>query len=146
MATASDDVFTMTVTIDRPADAVWRALTRKRHVDRYYLAPLGADITAAGGDLYYGTDDNRMIVGKVVTLNTPRELSHTFRFAGNPDAGDSLVTYRLSESGGKTRLTVEHSGYARDSQHYADISMGWPIILNGLKDHVEGVAATAGDR
>ena len=45
MMTGSDEVFTTSVTIDRPAGDVWRALTRKADVDRYYLAPLGADIT-----------------------------------------------------------------------------------------------------
>lgn len=144
MAAVSDEVFTQAVTIDRPADEVWRGLTRKTDVDRYYLAPLGADITAAGGEMYYGTAAQRMIVGRVVTFRAPHELSHTFRFADSKDATESLVTYRLEPSGDTTRLSVEHSGYPADSQHFADISMGWPIILNGLKAHLEGSVAAVG--
>ena len=30
---------------------------------------------------------------------------------------------------------------AAREQHFADISMGWPIILNGLKTHLEARAA-----
>ena len=141
---ASDDIFTLTVTIERPAEEVWRALTRKAHVDRYYLAPLDADIAAAGSDFYYGTEAQRMIVGKVVTLRPPLELTHTFRFAGGPDPRESVVTYRLDADGNRTRLSLEHSGYPADSQHFADISMGWPIILDGLKAHLEGAATTDG--
>lgn len=144
LAMASDDTFKLTVTIERPAEEVWRALTRKDHVDRYYLAPLGADITAVGSDLYYGTATQRLIFGEVVTLRAPLELSHTFRFGGTPDPANSVVTYRLTAAGNSTRVSLEHSGYPADSQHFADISMGWPIILGGLKAHLERAATTDG--
>lgn len=138
LAMASEDTFKTTITIERPAEEVWRALTRKADVDRYYLAPLGADITAAGSDLYYGTAAQRLIFGRVVTLRPPLELTHTFHFGGGADPRESLVTYRLTAEGDRTRLNLEHSGFPADSQPFADISMGWPIILGGLKAHLEG--------
>ena len=82
-----------------------------------------------------------MIIGTVVTYQAPLELSHTFRFADSGDATESRVTYRLAAIGDTTRVSVEHRGYPADSQHFADISMGWPIILNGLKTHLEARAA-----
>lgn len=143
MMSDSKSSFKQSITIDRPVADVWRALTMKTHVDRYYMAPLNADITAVSSEIYYGTPTQKMIVGKVVVLDPVQELTHTFRFSDSSDPSDSSVTYRLTVTGDGTQLDLEHRGYAADSQHYADISMGWPIILNGLKTHLEKTGAAA---
>jgi len=133
--------FKHSLTIDQPVDVVWRALTTKADVDKYYLAPLGADITSGVSEIYYGTPDNHMIVGKVVTLRPAAEFAHTFMFTGRDNPPESLATYRLTPTEDGTLLELEHTGFVADSQEYADISMGWPIILEGLKAHVEGAGA-----
>ena len=136
---AEDCPFTITIAIDRPVEVVWQALTQKSDVDQYYLAPLGEDITASGHELYYGTNTQKMIIGEVIAFHPPDELIHTFRFADSEESGNSLVSYRLKSAGHATELTLEHSGFLSDSQSYADIAMGWPIILEGLKKYLESV-------
>ena len=133
------DAFTQTITIDKPVDAVWRAIVRKADIDKYYLAPIGSDITHSTQSFYYGTPEHKFMTAEVVTLEAPHRLAHTFRFTGSND-GVSLVTYRLTPAGNGTRLDLEHSGYAPDSQSFSDISGGWPIILGRLKAHVEASA------
>ena len=134
---AADETFEMTVTIDRPVERVWQALIRKEDVDRYYLAPLGANITAVGEPLFYGSQTQQMIVGDVTDFQPNERLSHSFSFAGEDRSAASMVTYRLASHDGQTELRLEHSGYAPDSQSYADISMGWPLILERLKSYLE---------
>jgi len=46
--------FTIAVTLDHPIADVWQAITRKKLVDGYYLAPLWADITSIGAEINYG--------------------------------------------------------------------------------------------
>ncbi len=130
---ATQDIYKHSIIIDRSVDDVWRALTQKIIVDRYYLAPLGADITAVGDELYYGMPENKIIVGQIVTLSAPAEFTHTFRFTDSSDPTETLVTYRLTTSNNSTRLDLQHSGFAAESKHFADISGGWPIILDRLK-------------
>lgn len=134
----SAEPYRQSLLIDRPVAEVWQALTEKRLVDLYYLAPLGADIGAAGSEIYYGLPDQKMILGEVRRLEAPQLLEHSFRFAFGAPPEESLVTYRLEPEAGGTRLTLEHSGFEPDSQSYADISGGWPIILGNLKALLEG--------
>ncbi len=134
----SGEPYRQSLLIERPLDEVWQALTEKQLVDRYYLAPLGEDITSAGGELYYGLPDQKMILGEIRRLEAPRLLEHSFRFAFGAPPEDSVVTYRLEPEAGGTRLTLEHRGFDPNSQSYADISGGWPIILGNLKALLEG--------
>jgi len=78
-----------------------------------------------------------MILGRVLALEEPRRLSHSFRFDGD-DAPDTIVTYALAPRGTGTHLTIEHRGYPVVSQGYADISGGWPIIVERLKGLLDG--------
>jgi uncharacterized protein YndB with AHSA1/START domain len=125
------------VALDHPSEAVWRAITRKSAVDRYDLAPLGADIGAPGDDIFYGTAAQKLITGRVLEADAPRRLVHTFRFAGR-DEPTSEVAYVLTPIAGRTRLRIEHRGYARGSQRHADVALGWPIITDGLAAYLAG--------
>ncbi|MBI3998831.1 MAG: SRPBCC domain-containing protein [Armatimonadetes bacterium] len=49
------------------------------------------------------------IVGQVVAYDPPRLLALTWREQDWP--ADTLVTFRLTEEAGRTRLTVIHSGF-----------------------------------
>ncbi|MDH3741085.1 MAG: SRPBCC domain-containing protein [Hyphomicrobiales bacterium] len=130
------DTYTRSVTIQRSQDDVWAALVTKSIVDTYYFLPVSDDITAAGQKIYYGTKDQQLITGKVLELQSPSVFKHSFRFAGEGQVA-SVVTYSLAALGDATNLTVTHDGYAADTQSYADIAGGWPIILDGIKSKLE---------
>lgn len=130
------DMYTHSVMIERGQDDVWAALVTKSIVDGYYFAPISDDIGMTGQDFFYGTAEQKMIIGSVVELRAPAVFKHSFQFAG-PDQADSTVTYSLTHTDGQTRVSVTHEGYDKDTQSYADIAGGWPIILQGLKAKLE---------
>lgn len=130
------DAYIRSVTIQRSQDDVWAALVTKSIVDTYYFLPVSEDISAAGQTIYYGTKEQQLITGKVLELRAPSLFRHSFRFAGEGQV-PSVVTYSLAARGDATRLTVTHEGYAVDTQSYADIAGGWPIILDGIKSKLE---------
>ena len=130
------DRFTAAVKIGRPVEDVWAAIVTKAIVDTYYFVPLSADLNGAGQAFHYGPGDEKMIVGEVLEYQPPDMLKHSFRFGG-PDQPVSVVTYSLKGGGGQTEVVVIHEGYASDSQPYADIAGGWPIILEGMKARLE---------
>jgi len=134
---ADSGPFRTSIIVERPISEAWAAITLKRHVDAYYFAPISADITRSGSPISYGTAQQQMIVGKVVTLRAPSRLVHTFRFVGGDRHRASLASYRLMAKGQRTLIEIEHGGFANDSQDYANIAMGWPIILSRLKAHLE---------
>lgn len=133
----NEKTFAHSIDIAIKPEAVWEALTKKRHVDGYYLAPIGQDITSAESEIYYGTAENKMIVGEVAIFDPPMRLTHTFRFAGREAAKTSYVTYWIKPTDSGSKLTVSHVGYKANSQEFQDVSMGWPIIMGRLKAHLE---------
>ncbi len=133
---STTDTYSHAVTINREASDVWTALVTKQLVDAYYFVPISDDITEDGQDFHYGPVNQKMIIGSVLELQPPRVFKHSFRFVGNGQA-NTTVTYRLNAAGRATRVTVTHEGYERDTQPFADIAAGWPIILNGLKAKLE---------
>ncbi len=134
--TTDDDTFSHSVTIKREVADVWAALVTKKLVDTYYFAPISGDLTEVGQTFYYGTTEQQLITGKVLELKPPELLKHSFKFGG-PGQEDSTVAYSLNSEGKATELTITHEGYGKETQSYADIADGWPIILNGLKAKLE---------
>jgi len=132
----ADSSYTRSVTINRSVDDVWAALVTKSIVDTYYFLPVSGDITAAEQAIYYGTKDQQLISGKVLELQSPSIFKHSFKFAGD-DQANSIVTYSLEAKENATKLTLTHEGYEMDTQSYADIAGGWPIILDGMKSKLE---------
>ena len=137
-ADAERDTYVIDALFEAPVEAVWQALTKKSLIDRYYFVPIGADITRAGDDIFYGSPADKLIVGHVLAVDGPRLLRHTFRFTEEADTTKTVVTYTLEAVGTGTRLRIEHRGYAANSQGYADIAGGWPIIVNGMKSVLAG--------
>ena len=130
--------FVHEIALAQPVATVWAALTRKALVDKYYFAPLGADISQAGTEIYYGLPNGKMITGTILKFQPPALLVHTFRFAGDMVSPETTVTYSLAANGNGTTLRVEHRGYPIPSQGYADISGGWPIIFDRLAALLDG--------
>ena len=133
---SAGDAYSRTVTIKREAGDVWAALVTKSIVDTYYFAPVSEDLTEVGQQFYYGTKDQQLISGKVMDLQAPIIFKHSFRFASE-EQSKSVVTYSVEPLDSGTRLIVTHEGYEMDTQSYADIAGGWPIILDGMKTKLE---------
>ena len=135
--------FEQIVEIQAPVEAVWRAITDAEIVSQYYLCPLIKLDLEPGGEIIYGFPDQVLISGTVLSVERHETLAHSFLFDPQThenvvDNPPSRVTYELRPDGDSTILTLTHDGFGADNQSMANVTEGWPIILNGLKTHLEG--------
>ncbi len=134
---APEKSFAHSIEIASRPETVWSALTRKVHVDQYHPAPVGEDVSSKESEIFYGTADQKLIVGEVTLFEPPMRLTHTFRFAGRDGARTSYVTYWIKPVAGGSRLTISHVGYKAGSEDFAHISKRWPTLMAKLKAHLE---------
>lgn len=66
---------------------------------------------------------------KILDLKPNEKLSYAWEFPQEPD---TVVTWRLEGSAGRTRLTLVHSGFAPD-RNMEDYQVGWLHFLNRIK-------------
>lgn len=140
---AGDDlVYTTAITLNASQEDVWRAITRPDIASTYYLAPLAKLELRVGGDIIYGSVAQPLIAGKILGIVHGEKLQHSFQFdvdthRGVDEQTASRVTYELQSRSGKTILKLTHDRFGGDRQSYANVTQGWPIILNGLQQRVE---------
>ena len=129
--TPSDTEITLTRLFDAPRDLVWEAMTKPEHVrrwwgcldERYSVPVCEIDLRVGGRWRFVGRGpegDFPAFFGEYLEIDRPGRLVYTEIFEPFPDAA-SVVTQRLEEEQGKTRLTVT----ARyDSRQTRDIVLG----------------------
>ena len=128
--------FQYTILIGKPAAEVWSAITEKKFVDQYYLAPIHTIELKEGGKVSYG-GESEMISGVFTQVEAPKVLAHTFNFAGS-ESPETTVTYEINPVGDlMCSLTISHTGFKAEDQEFADISGGWPVIASSLKTLLE---------
>jgi uncharacterized protein YndB with AHSA1/START domain len=128
--------FHYTIFIAKPANDIWSALTEKKMIDQYYMAPIHTLELKKGGKISYGGDDE-IIVGHITELDAPKTLAHTFKFAGSDDP-ETRVSYEITPIGdAMCSLKISHTGFQAEDQTFADITGGWPVIASALKTLLE---------
>jgi uncharacterized protein YndB with AHSA1/START domain len=128
--------FHYTLFIAKPAKDVWSALTEKKTIDQYYMAPVHKLELKKGGQISYG-GDKELISGTIIELQAPKILVHTFKFSGSDDP-ETRVSYQIKPIGeAMCSLSISHTGFKAEDQTYADISGGWPVIASSLKTLLE---------
>ncbi|MDH5606118.1 MAG: SRPBCC domain-containing protein [Anaerolineae bacterium] len=80
-----------------------------------------------GGKYSFGWDEGGPV--KILSLTPNKELSYTWTYPPEPD---TVVSWKLEGSGGKTRLTIVHSGFTRE-RRMDDYQVGWLHFLNRIK-------------
>lgn len=125
------------MTLAASPEAVWRAIIDPGLVAEYHLAPLRELELRPGGVISYGAKGEEMIRGHVVEFEVNRRLVHTFRFGssqpGTAKDPETTVSYLIDSVGTRTKLTLTHSGFPAENQTYANISNGWPYILDAME-------------
>jgi len=129
--TPSDTEITLTRLFDAPRELVWEAMTKPEHVrrwwgcldERYSVPVCEIDLRVGGTWRFVGRGpegDFPAFFGEYLEIDRPGRLVYTEIFEPFPDAA-SVVTQRLDEEQGKTRLTVT----ARyDSRQTRDVVLG----------------------
>ena len=120
-----------TVEIEGGAEAVYEALIKPEQLNRWIAS--NAQVEAVeGGEYKFGWGD--LGAFKILDLDDQRKLSYGWAEGG--DAPDTVVTWELEETGGKTRLTMVHSGFAPE-QETAGYQAGWLNFMSWIKSLVE---------
>ena len=119
--------FHYTTFIAKPAKEVWSALTQKKIIDQYFMATAHTLELKEGGRISYGGDEE-VITGRIVELEAPKSLVHSFKFAGSDDPA-TRVAYKIESVGdAMCSLTISHTGFQAEDQTFANVTGGWPVM------------------
>lgn len=133
--------FSQTLTLQTTPAEIWQALVDPQKVARYHLASLKEIELTNDGKILYGIENTIFITGKVTHVEPGRRLDHTFRFLpnqpGTENDPETAVSYLIESTPSGATLTLTHSGFPHENQTYANISEGWPVILQRLKEFLE---------
>lgn len=111
-----------------PAE-VWDALVTPSQLERWIASTATVDLRMGGTyDLGWG-EWGRL---EILSLAPGRELALRWEVEGRP----TVVTWTLEGSGGRTRLTIVHSGFAPD-ERVDGLGVGWLHYLLWIKSLVE---------
>lgn len=131
-----------------PVDAVWTAITDPAAIASWFGGQVEIDLRV-GGEYVVTHQTGDRVVDRIVRLEPPRLLAHTFWQNLNPDA---LVTYELSPDPVGCLLTLTHTLSTRDLEKAAAAyswvgdpmsllprtGAGWHMILDRLGAALEG--------
>jgi uncharacterized protein YndB with AHSA1/START domain len=137
--------------INAPAMKVWDTLTNPQQTKKYMFGCETISDWKPGSSLlwqyHYEGKDIVAVKGNVVRIEPGRFLSYTVfdPFSSMPDIPENYltVTYRLTEEGGATLLTVTQGNYAtvaEGQRRYKEAynnGEGWNPILIAIKNLAE---------
>jgi len=131
----------MTLEIDAPTDAVWRALTDAKELVRWF--PLEAEVEPRVGGRYWTSWGGKFAGESRITILEPERHLQTNWPTGTKDEGrptELAVDYHLEGRGGRTVLRLVHSGFGRGAEwdeEYDGIRVGWTFELRSLRHYLE---------
>lgn len=130
-------------TVHAPAELVWKALTNKELLQKWL--PFFPDFRPEVGfetRFQLGRDESHHYthVCRVLEVIPGKKLTYTWRYDGY--AGDSHVTFELSDEGENTLVTLTHTiiePFPANNPDFAkkNFAEGWTYTINGLKEFVE---------
>jgi len=133
------------VTIDAPAEKVWKALTTPHHIAKYlYGTKVTSDWKEGSPIDYKGEYEGNEYYDKGVikTFEPNKVFASTYwsSMGGKEDKPEnySLVTYTLEEGGDKTLLTITQNNIATDEEKQQMIT-NWNGVLAELKIVAESI-------
>lgn len=118
------------IDIDAPPSRVFAVLTDPAEVNRWIATNASIDLQPGGTyDLGWGEGT----ASKIVDIVPDQRLALESRQGYSPETmRDTVMTWTLEESGGKTRLTFVHSGFAADDDS-SGMYTGWMSFLNKVR-------------
>ena len=145
LARADDRTLVLERVFDAPISLLWKCWTEPQHLARW-SAPRGFTIPRSEGDLRPGgkwrcqmrsPEGNTRWLGGVyreVVVNKRLVMTHAWEEDGMPGR-ETLVTVRFEDLGGRTRVTLEQTGF--DSAGARDGHLGgWRECFDLLAEHL----------
>lgn len=121
------------IEIEASPETVFDALIEPSQVERYMTRAQVRIEPEAGGRYDIGWGDHGP--GKILDLVPGERLCYSWSTIDRR-IGETMVTWQLEGSAGRTRLTLVHSGFAPDRVGL-DFGMGWFDYLNRIKQMSE---------
>jgi uncharacterized protein YndB with AHSA1/START domain len=133
------------IDIKAPPARVWQALTDPVEIKQYFLgADVDTDWRPGSSIVWRGEYDGKPYEdkGEVLEVEPNRLLKHTHYspMSGQPDEPGNYhtLTYEIIERSGVTHLFLSQDNNG-DEAEAERASATWAMVLNGLKETVEGV-------
>jgi len=131
-----------------PVEVVWAAITDPDQINGWWGTRPEIDLRVGGDYVSYHATGDR-VVDRIVRLEPPYVLAHTFWQHVNPDA---LVTYELRPTDDGTLLVLTHEMTENDLRTAAEsmqwdgdiydllsrTAAGWPRLLTKLASSLPG--------
>jgi uncharacterized protein YndB with AHSA1/START domain len=108
-------------------DIVFDALVDPQQLRRY-MADNPVVEPVVDGRIDFGWGDDGPY--RILALEAPNRLDYAWR--NSDGSSDSVVSWQLEGSAGRTRLTLVHSGFAAD-RDTAGYTFGWLDYLNRIR-------------
>jgi len=126
------------VQIAASPETVWEELTKRDKPQRPQMDTVLESSLEPGAPLLYTSHDGSrvFVVGRVIEIDPPRRLSHTWRLTMRDDE-PTLVAWELEPSGEGTRVRLTHTGWPEDARGLGRVDSTWRTILDELRNVVE---------
>jgi uncharacterized protein YndB with AHSA1/START domain len=142
------DTIERTITVARPIEKVWEALTVAEHLAQWFGDSAAIDLRPGGVFSIGWSEYDHRTEAIVEVVDEPTTFAYRWD-AGTTEDGTqwtTLVTFTLDEAAGRTTVTVVESGLSSlPDELYASTmkenSSGWDAELADLERHLSGVAA-----
>ena len=138
---------TFQIDIHAPIDRVWAELFKKGIPHHAMFGTCLNGTLTPGETITYRNKSgtHTFVLGKVLEIDPPTRLVHTFRFSMEKDAA-TLVEWTLEPRGDSTRVIVNHSRFEGETRTYKSVATSWPKILQLYKTQIETGTAPLGKR
>jgi uncharacterized protein YndB with AHSA1/START domain/DNA-binding transcriptional ArsR family regulator len=122
-------------------EKLWKAITDPSFTRQYFYEQT-VDSTWQPGAAYVqrAPDGTVRIEGKVVEIDPPRRLVHTFACPAKDETRSdrpSRVTWLIEPQGDVCKLTLLHDDFDGETATYKSVGPGWNPVLSGLKTLLE---------
>jgi uncharacterized protein YndB with AHSA1/START domain len=145
------DAIVQEIEIRATAERVFEALTNPearvkwwwRSEGKFEITSVESDLRPGGKWVMRGRGEGGKpltISGVYCAVDRPWLLSFTWLPDWQADQAETVVRWDLIEDKGVTTVRLTHSGFTTDASRAT--YRGWPLILNGLRNHIEGAPAT----
>lgn len=131
------------IILNAPVSKVWSALTEKEQIAKWLMP--SEDFKLETGHTFKMTGKSKDVeyphVCTIVEIVPEKKLVYTW--AVKDKLSDTLVTYELEDSDGKTKLKLTHSGWDKavltePGTGREDYNNGWEYVINtSLKNYIE---------
>ncbi len=142
---STNEPFIIERTYDAPVEKVWKALTDKNEVKKWYFdlkefkPEVGFEFEFTGQTK---TGEKKIHLCKITDAIKNKKLRYSWRYDGHE--GISFVSFELFDEGKKTRLKLTHEGIetfpktANNDFAKENFAEGWTYITGiSLKEYLE---------